>query len=98
MIRRLKMANRPNVFVNFARRDDCLVEVGATMAKIRVFQVLFWDPKTNRWDSDEWKYTEAALRKFGEAKIWPGRDEEVDESELDEKGRYFVGAPPSEKA
>jgi hypothetical protein len=75
-----------------------LLEMRATMAKVRVFQVLFWDPKTNRWDSDEWKYTEAALLKFGETKIWPGRDEEVDESELDEKGRYFVGEPSSGKA
>ncbi len=44
-------------------------------------------------------HLEGALLKFGgETRIWPGRDEEVDESELDEKGRYFVGEPSSGKA
>ena len=58
------------------------------MAKVKVYQFKAWDMQRGEWVVARRKSTAARIELIKRVEIIPGTEEEVDEADLDEEGRY----------
>jgi hypothetical protein len=66
---------------------------GRVTVRTKVCKIKVWDNPTGQWIVEPGKFTEEALKAIPRSEIIAGADEEVDDADIGQDGRYL---PPDE--